>query len=160
MGPRARRQELAERYRTPAGERQASPGRGIHHGALNCADVELTIAFCQGLLGFPLVELVENRGCRGSSHLFFDVGNSTLRGFFDFMAAHHARKAFSLVTACHSSGLPPLEKSTMQSGRESSGRLAPVAPRWFPCWQQYRTTMYLTGLDDAAGANIAKQIRD
>ena len=32
---------------------------------------------------------------------------ATLRGFFDFMAAHHARKAFSLVTTCHSAWLPP-----------------------------------------------------
>ena len=43
-----------------------------------------TIEFYQGLLGFPLVELVENRDYPGSSHLFFDVGNSTLLGFFDF----------------------------------------------------------------------------
>jgi hypothetical protein len=32
---------------------------------------------------------------------------ATLRGFFDFMAARNARKAFSLLTACHSSWLPP-----------------------------------------------------
>ena len=32
----------------------------------------------------PLVELVENRDYNGSSHLFFDVGNQTLLGFFDF----------------------------------------------------------------------------
>ena len=59
-------------------------GGGIHHAALICADVERTIAFYQGLLGFPLVELVENRDYPGSTHLFFDVGNRTLLGFFDF----------------------------------------------------------------------------
>lgn len=32
---------------------------------------------------------------------------ATLRGFFDFMAARNARKAFSLATTCHSSWLPP-----------------------------------------------------
>jgi len=32
----------------------------------------------------PLVELVENRDYAGSSHLFFDLGNQTLLGFFDF----------------------------------------------------------------------------
>lgn len=32
---------------------------------------------------------------------------ATLTGFFDFMAARNARKAFSLVTTCHSSWLPP-----------------------------------------------------
>ena len=36
------------------------------------------------MLGFPLVELVENRDYKGSSHFFFDLGNQTLLGFFDF----------------------------------------------------------------------------
>jgi len=31
-----------------------------------------------------LVELVENRDYNGSTHFFFDLGNSTLLGFFDF----------------------------------------------------------------------------
>ena len=57
---------------------------GIHHAALICSDVERTIAFYQGLLGFPLVELTENRDYPGSSHFFFDVGNRTLLGFFDY----------------------------------------------------------------------------
>lgn len=80
----ARRQELRAQYQLPVAERPASPGRGIHHAALICSDVEQTIQFYQGLLGFPLVELVENRDYPGSSHLFFDVGNKTLLGFFDF----------------------------------------------------------------------------
>ena len=67
--------------RRPSGTR---PGRGIHHAALICSDVEQTIQFYQGLLGFPLVELVENRDYPGSSHFFFDLGNQTLLGFFDF----------------------------------------------------------------------------
>ena len=32
---------------------------------------------------------------------------ATLRGFYDFMAARNARKAFSLVTASNPSWLPP-----------------------------------------------------
>jgi glyoxylase I family protein len=79
-----RRRDLRTAYLRPAGERPPTPGRGIHHAALICSDVEQTIGFYQGLLGFPLVELVENRDYPGSSHLFFDVGNSTLLGFFDF----------------------------------------------------------------------------
>jgi len=79
-----RRQELREQYLRPPGERESTPGRGIHHAALICSDVERTIQFYQGLLGFPLVELVENRDCAGSSHFFFDLGNRTLLGFFDF----------------------------------------------------------------------------
>ncbi|HST48434.1 VOC family protein [Jatrophihabitans sp.] len=79
-----RRGELRDRYLSPVAERPPSTARGIHHAALICADPERTIEFYQGLLGFPLVELVENRDYPGSSHFFFDLGNSTLLGFFDF----------------------------------------------------------------------------
>jgi glyoxylase I family protein len=79
-----RRKELRDQYLLPAGERPQTPGRGIHHAALICSDVEQTIEFYQGLLGFPLVELVENRDYAGSTHFFFDLGNQTLLGFFDF----------------------------------------------------------------------------
>jgi len=80
----ARRAELREKYLRPPEERPPTPGRGIHHAALICSDVEQTIRFYQDLLGFPLVELVENRDYKGSSHFFFDLGNKTLLGFFDF----------------------------------------------------------------------------
>lgn len=80
----AHRRKLREQYLEPATERSATPGRGIHHAALICSHVERTIQFYQGLLGFPLVELTENRDYQGSSHFFFDVGNKTLLGFFDF----------------------------------------------------------------------------
>ena len=80
----ARRAELREQYLRPPDARPTSNGRGIHHAALICSDVEQTIRFYQDLLGFPLVELVENRDYPGSSHFFFDLGNQTLLGFFDF----------------------------------------------------------------------------
>jgi glyoxylase I family protein len=80
----ARRAELRDRYLLPVADRPASSGRGIHHAALICRDPATTIEFYQGLLGFPLIELVENRDYPGSSHFFFDLGNSTLLGFFDF----------------------------------------------------------------------------
>jgi glyoxylase I family protein len=80
----ARRASLRERYLRPSDARPESTGRGIHHAALICSDVEETIRFYQDLLGFPLVELVENRDYPGSSHFFFDLGNQTLLGFFDF----------------------------------------------------------------------------
>src|SRR5882724_2736369 len=79
----ARRGKLRERYVQPAAERTTN-GRGIHHAALICSDVEQTIEFYQELLGFPLVEVTENRDYPGSSHFFFDLGNDTLLGFFDF----------------------------------------------------------------------------
>jgi len=86
---RARREELRTKYLRARGHRPATPTRGFHHVALICKDVEQTIRFYQEFLGFPLVELVENRDYAGSSHFFFDVGNSNLLGFFDFPGHDH-----------------------------------------------------------------------
>ncbi|GAA2571456.1 VOC family protein [Pseudonocardia hydrocarbonoxydans] len=86
---RARRAELKDKYLKPLGERPASTVQGVHHAALICKDVETTIRFYQDLLGFPLVELVENRDYAGSSHFFFDIGNRNLLGFFDFPGHDH-----------------------------------------------------------------------
>src|SRR4029079_77724 len=61
-----------------------STGGGVHHLALICADPERTIRFYQDVVGFPLVELFENRDYEGSSHFFFDIGHRKLLGFFDF----------------------------------------------------------------------------
>jgi glyoxylase I family protein len=69
---RARRQRLREKYLRPRGERPASTVQGVHQ-----------------FLGFPLVELVENRDYAGSSHFFFDIGNHNLLGFFDFPGHEH-----------------------------------------------------------------------
>jgi glyoxylase I family protein len=79
-----RRDELKRRYLKPRAERPPSTARGLHHLALICSDVERTIQFYQGLLGFPLVELMENRDYKGSTHLFFDMGHDNLLAFFDF----------------------------------------------------------------------------
>ena len=86
---RQRREQLRATYLHPAGERPATTARGIHHAAFVCKDVEETIRFYQDFLGFPLVELVENRDYKGSSHFFFDLGNGNLLGFFDFPGHHH-----------------------------------------------------------------------
>jgi glyoxylase I family protein len=86
---RARRAELKERYLVEPEKRPRSTVRGVHHLALICRDVEETIRFYQELLGFPLVELVENRDYAGSSHFFFDIGNNNLLGFFDFPGHDH-----------------------------------------------------------------------
>lgn len=68
----------------PAAERPESAGRGVHHLALLCADVERTIRFYQDLLELPLTDLFENRDYRGSTHFFFDIGNGNALAFFDF----------------------------------------------------------------------------
>lgn len=81
---RERRDHLRKQYLHDRSDRAPSTARGIHHAAFVCKDVEETIRFYQDFLGFPLVELVENRDYAGSSHFFFDLGNRTLLGFFDF----------------------------------------------------------------------------
>jgi glyoxylase I family protein len=80
---RARREQLRERYLRPSAERPPTTVQGVHHLALICQDTEETIKFYQEFLGFPLVELVENRDYAGSNHFFFDIGNHNLLGFFE-----------------------------------------------------------------------------
>jgi glyoxylase I family protein len=79
-----RRAELRAKFLRPAESRAASNGGGVHHLALICADPERTISFYQDVLGFPLVELFENRDYEGSSHFFFDIGAGNMLAFFDF----------------------------------------------------------------------------
>ena len=78
------RARIREAHLTPADQRPASTARGLHHTALISSDVEATVRFYQDVLGFPLTELIDNRDYPGSSHFFFDLGNQTLLGFFDF----------------------------------------------------------------------------
>ena len=98
---RQRRAELRSKYLKPPGERPATTAGGIHHAALICRDVEETIRFYQDLLGFPLVELVENRDYKGSSHFFFDIGNRNLLGFFDFPGHDHPPFAETIGAVQH-----------------------------------------------------------
>jgi glyoxylase I family protein len=86
---RAHREELRSKYLVDKQTRPRSTARGVHHAAFVCRDVEETIRFYQEFLGFPLVELVENRDYIGSSHFFFDIGNRNLLGFFDFPGHDH-----------------------------------------------------------------------
>ena len=76
--------ELRNRYLLPSSERPQSAARGLHHMALISSDVAATIDFYQGVLGFPLTELFENRDYVDSTHFFFDIGNGNLLAFFDF----------------------------------------------------------------------------
>jgi catechol 2,3-dioxygenase-like lactoylglutathione lyase family enzyme len=78
------RERLRDLYLAEPVERNVSVAQGVHHIALMCGDVERTIRFYQELLGFPLVEIFENRDYNGSTHLFFDVGLDNTLAFFDF----------------------------------------------------------------------------
>jgi catechol 2,3-dioxygenase-like lactoylglutathione lyase family enzyme len=79
----ARRDAIRSRHLHDAATRPPSTARGIHHEALISGDVERTVRFWQDVLGFPLVDMFENRDLEGSTHFFFDVGNGNLIGFFD-----------------------------------------------------------------------------
>lgn len=78
------RKNALNRHLIPESERPESSARGVHHIAMICSDPDATIAFYQGVLGFPLVEIFENRDYVGSMHFFFDIGAGNLLAFFDF----------------------------------------------------------------------------
>ena len=80
----AERDRIRATHLKPTGERPASTARGLHHTALLASDVERTVDFYQGVLGFPLTEVMENRDYAGSTHFFFDIGNGNALAFFDF----------------------------------------------------------------------------
>lgn len=78
------RNRIEATYLAAPEDRPASTARGLHHTALLSSDVEQTVRFYQGVLGFPLVEVFENRDYPGSTHFFFDIGNGNTLAFFDF----------------------------------------------------------------------------
>ena len=80
----AERERIRSTYLQPEERRPDSTARGLHHFAIVCSDVEETVRFYQGLLGFPLTDIFENRDYAGSNHFFFDIGNGNLLAFFDF----------------------------------------------------------------------------
>ena len=80
---RAEWDSLRARYLRPVGDRPSSTARGVHHAAHICSDVEATIRFYTEVLGFPLVDLFENRDYAGSTHFFFDVGLGNTIAYFD-----------------------------------------------------------------------------
>jgi len=76
-----KREALKKAYLKPKSKRPATSARGLHHLALICGDIERTIS---EVLGFPLVELFENRDLKSSTHFFHDLGHGNLLAFFDF----------------------------------------------------------------------------
>ncbi len=80
----ARREELKRAYLKPRAQRPETSARGVHHLALICSNIERTIEFYTQVLGFPLVELFQNRDLPSSTHFFFDIGHGNMLAFFDF----------------------------------------------------------------------------
>ncbi|HEY1966792.1 MAG TPA: VOC family protein [Pseudonocardia sp.] len=78
-----RRNVIRDEFLAPKESRAATVARGIHHTALICSDVRRTVEFYQNVIGFPLIEMFENRDLAGSTHFFFDLGNGNSLAFFD-----------------------------------------------------------------------------
>lgn len=89
----ARRDEIRDEYLLPREQRPATSARGIHHTALICGDVRRTVEFYQNVLGFPLIEMFENRDLAGSTHFFFDLGIGNTLAFFDLPGVDPGRYA-------------------------------------------------------------------
>lgn len=95
----AQREELRARFLLEPELRPASTARGIHHYAMISADVERTVRFWQETIGFPLVDMFENRDLEGSTHFFFDAGNGNLVAYFDLPGIE--RDSFREVVGGH-----------------------------------------------------------
>ncbi|MCY3567752.1 MAG: VOC family protein [Chloroflexi bacterium] len=67
---------------------------GINHLALVCRDMQQTVDFYEGVLGFPLVKTIELPGDSGQ-HFFFDIGNGDCLAFFNFPNAPEAAPGVS-----------------------------------------------------------------
>ena len=78
------RDRIRATYLLEGDARPPSTARGLHHFAIVARDVEETVKFYSGVLGFPLTDIFENRDYQGSNHFFFDIGNNNLIAFFDF----------------------------------------------------------------------------
>lgn len=79
----AQRADIAARWILPREQRPPSSARGVHHAAHICSDVERTVRFYVQVLGFPLIEMFENRDYQGSTHFFFDIGHGNTLAYFD-----------------------------------------------------------------------------
>jgi catechol 2,3-dioxygenase-like lactoylglutathione lyase family enzyme len=95
----SRRAEIRSRYLAEPRVRPASTARGIHHYAMISSDVERTARFWQETIGFPLVDMFENRDLAGSTHFFFDAGNGNLVAYFDLPGIE--RDSFREVVGGH-----------------------------------------------------------
>src|SRR5260370_18989679 len=125
---RARRAELREKYLRPTGSRPPTTVQGVHHLALICRDAEETIKFYQEFLGFPLVELVENRDYKGSNHFFFDIGNKNLLGFFDFPGHEHPAWRETISGGLHLAIYNPAEQFDAATNKNDDARHDCVGP--------------------------------
>jgi hypothetical protein len=120
----SRRQAMVAAHLKPADERPASTARGVHHMALICRDVETTVCFYQEMLGFPLVDVTENRDYPGSTHFFHDIGQGNLLAFFDFPSLGLGKA----VEAHGGSSTSPFRSTRRASTPPAAGSTPPASP--------------------------------
>src|SRR5215211_5878678 len=72
--------------------------RGYNHIALTCADMQNTVDFYEGILGFPLVKTLEFPGGRGQ-HFFFQITEDDGIAFFWFANAPGPQPGVSVAPA-------------------------------------------------------------
>lgn len=77
----AKRARLSERI---AGDGQSAPTSGVNHIAIEVWDLERSLDFYCGLLGFPLVNVNANRDEPLSTHVNVDIGGNMALSLFDF----------------------------------------------------------------------------
>lgn len=76
---------------------------GVNHLALVCSDKQRTVEFYSGVLGMPLIKMIElPRGLR--QHFFFDCGNGDTLAFFWFARAPDGVPGISAPAALPGSG--------------------------------------------------------
>src|SRR3982074_2524356 len=125
---RVGREELRQRYLHPAADRPPTTVQGVHHLALICRDTEETIEFYQDFLGFPLVELVENRDYAGSSHFFFHTGQGTLLHFFELPGHDHPPFQETIGALQHMAIAVPAEQFSQAKARLDEARIEYLGP--------------------------------
>ena len=122
----ARAAPIRQKYLKPKAQRPPSTARGVHHVALICSDVERTIQFYDGVLGFPLFEIIENRDYKGSTHLFFDGTRTCWRS--STSPAWGSARALSRSAACSTSPSRSSRSSSSRQGAPGGGRMPYVGP--------------------------------
>ncbi len=130
---------LRARNLTDRSDRPESSARGVHHLALLSSDVQATIDFYQGILGFPLTELFENRDYEGSTHFFFDIGNGNQLAFFDFPNLDLGPYAEVLGSMHHLAiSVTPEQQARLRSRLEGAG---------IEIVFEHKTSIYFNGPD-------------
>jgi len=66
---------------TPSGDTAPVKWRGVNHLALVTPDMDATVRFYQGVLGFPLVATLGNASFR---HYFFEIAPENTLAFFEY----------------------------------------------------------------------------